>query len=94
MTYERKHHIDAWAANSPLHYHQTFKSMRLGGLVIIHWRISSPGIYMVLLLISPLFLFLILTVQLLVKKNYEEKKLKLEFLSGNIGIFYGDPGSL
>ena len=49
------------------HYHQTFKSMRLGGLVIVQWRISSPGIYMVFPLISPLFLFLILTVQLLVK---------------------------
>ena len=41
--------------------------MRLGGLVIVQWRISSPGIYMVFPLISPLFLFLILTVQLLVK---------------------------
>ena len=49
------------------HYHQTFKLMRLGGLVIVQWRISSPGIYMVFPLISPLFLFLILTVQLLVK---------------------------
>merc|ERR1711970_1446750 len=49
------------------HYHWTFKSMRLGGLVIVQWRISSPGIYMVFPLISPLFLFLILTVQLLVK---------------------------
>ena len=34
---------------------------------MVQWRISGPGIYLVFPLISPLFLFLILTVQLLVK---------------------------
>ena len=57
--YGRIHVVDLTMAHMILgsivhwrHYHQTFKSMRLGGLVMVQWRISNPCIYMVSPLIS------------------------------------------
>merc|ERR1712214_25344 len=57
--YGRIHVVDLTMAHMILdsivhwrHYHQTFKSMRLGGLVMVQWRISNPCIYMVFPLIS------------------------------------------
>ena len=38
------------------HSHLTFKWMIMGGLLMVQWRISTPGVYMVSPLISPLFL--------------------------------------
>ena len=61
--------------------------MRLGGLVIVQWRISNSGIYMVFPLISPLFLFLILTVQLLVKvSSVQPEELSARVLTKDLSL--------